>query len=356
MFKRMFSLLMSCAILVGCFVFKDMNADTAIAGAGNGVDESVETAEELKTLLAFIAERDGTESTHAYSMLADKDSPEAAAEKKYESATIHISTEISAQSSSDNYDYSGGVSSSTQSVSRQLTIFIAEDATYYVSRGIYSYEADTKSGEKVVVLNFDMEFAVMGEDVYMIFRSFVYTDGGVTRRIKASMANKWIEANRTIADSFIYVDTENRSVLSRMQEMIEYLEEHDAIDPSGVTGLNADDFNDIAKDGEDGFIFGDDENVSFLLDMSNPSSPYISLVGTVDSEDTHTFTTGYDSNYQPITTSVTIKNKSSSVQEISICNVNNTVISFDASMVTESIKDSDSEDVLFIKKEVEKDD
>lgn len=355
MTRRITSLVLAVVVLVGCLVLHDRNSGAARVGAGGGVDERIEDVEDLGLLLEFISDMDRSASTGAYSLLAhssDDDEPEY--EDLYESATVHISTELTAESSSSNSEYTGGVRSTSQSVNRKLSIYITEDATYYVSRGVYSLNQMAKSGMRNRVINFDMEVAVIDDDeVYIMFHDFLYIEDNESRRIKPAMKDIWIEIDHGIASSFITIDTQNRSVLSSMKEMLYYFDEYDMIeDERGLTTLTTEDFEELGEElGEEPIADGTD--IKFTLDMSVPQNPNISSVAVIDSEDVREITTGYTDYFQPITEEVRVTNKSSVVQEISICNVNNTVVDMDTSGDFVTIDEDDDEDVLFIIKVVD---
>ncbi|MBP3592394.1 MAG: hypothetical protein J6K14_07915 [Clostridia bacterium] len=376
--KRIISLVLSVVVLVGCVVINNSNTASLTVGAGNGIDERLETAKELSDFLAFVAERDISNMGATYSLMAAKLAAEEEEnedqapqeESKYKSASIQISTQITAESTSSNAEYTGGVIRLKQNASRQLNIYINEDSTYYVTKGIFSLMSKTTKGESTEVFNFDMEIAIIEESVYLMFHDFLYVEDNISRRIKPSMADQWIEAFPSMAIEFVSIDSVNRETMEALKELVELLDACNALDEEvGITDLDTDDLNrlyleDLEKQPEedkaeyDKILFGNGEDVKLTIDLSNTANPYISIINTQDKDDTETIITERDPfTWQPITTvEVRTTSKVESVQEISICNVNNTVINMDTDSVSISIKEEDGEDAMFIVKETKKDD
>lgn len=376
--KRIISLVLSVVVLVGCVVINNSNTASLTVGAGNGIDERFETAKELSDLLAFVAERDISNMGATYSLMAAKLAAEEEGnedqalqeESKYKSASIQISTQITAESTSSNAEYTGGVIRLKQNASRQLNIYINEDSTYYVTKGIFSLTQKTTKGESTEVFNFDMEIAIIEESVYLMFHDFLYVEDNISRRIKPSMADQWIEAFPSMAIEFVSIDSVNRETMEALKELVDLLDACNALDEEvGITDLDTDDLNrlyleDLEKQPEedkaeyDKILFGNGEDVKLTIDLSNTANPYISIINTQDKDDTKTIITERDPfTWQPITTvEVRTTSKVESVQEISICNVNNTVINMDTDSVSISIKEEDGEDAMFIVKETKKDD
>jgi len=374
--KRIISLVLSVVVLVGCVVINNSNTASLTVGAGNGIDERFETANELSDFLAFVAERDASNMGTTYSLMAAKlaaeeeenEDEEPGWKSKYKSASIQISTQSTSESTSSNAEYTNGLISQSANMSRQLNIYINEESTYYVTKGIYSLTRKTTKEDYTEVYNFDFEVAGIGEDVYIIFHDFLYIEGNISRRLKPSMADQWIKVYPSLAKEFASIDTENREALKALKEMVDTLDELDALDgETGITDLNKDDLyalylEDMEKLPEEDRddiddALPEDEDMRIVIDLSNTANPYLSLVYTMDKDETKTIETGFDSNtFQPITTEVRITNKSNTVQEINICNVNNTVINMDTDSVSISVDEEDGDNAFFIIKETKKDD
>lgn len=381
--KRIISLVLSVVTLVACFVVNARNTASLIVGPGSGVDEPFESAEDLSDFLAFVAERDASNIGGAYKLLAnelayDEDEDEENSEKKrskYESATISISTHINASSSSSNSDYSGGMISLDQNVNRQLDIYITEDETFYVSKGVFSISRVYSSSSSSDLVNFNIEIYMEDDEVYLMFHDFLYveqserTNDGeeikyqMSQRIKPSMKDRWIEVTSMIAASFLEIDSENREVMQSLKEMLDFLDECDALDENtGYTELNSDELNDLYKEwaeendpgSADKDMIPEDTEVKLTVDLSNATNPYISVVNVMDYDETEKYT-NYDDAYNPYEESVRITRKINRVEEINIRNVNNTVINMDTSNISLSVDEDDFEDDLFIKKETDDD-
>ena len=377
--KRIISLMLSVVVLVGCVVINNSNAASVTVGAGNGIDERLETAKEVSDFLAFVTERDISNMGATYSLMAAKSGAEGEegeggepeAESKYKSASIHLSTQATAEFSSSNAEYTGGLISQRVNLSREFSIYINEESTYYVSKGVYSSTRKSAEADRMEVFNFDFEIAVIKDAVYIMFHDYLYVEDNVSRRIKPSVTDQWIEISSSMAVEMLSVDTENREALDTLREIVDLLDEHNVLDKEmGITDLDKDDFYafylaeleklpEEDQDKDDEFFIGDDEDFRLTIDFSNTANPYFSIIYTSDEDETKTIETGYDSNtFQPTTTEVRITNKSNTVQEINICNINNTVINMDTDSVSLSVgeKDGDWPVFMFIVKETKKND
>lgn len=376
--KRVVTFALSIVVLVVCFVIYTFQTASLVAGVGNGDNEPLEDAEELSDFLEFVAERDASNIGGSYRLLsASIDSVKSENGKKkrrnkYESATISISTYISANSSSSNSELTGGLRSSAQNVSRRLDIYITEDETYYASKGVYSLIKEHSSGTITEVMNCDAEIFLKEDEVYIVFHDFIYakesiseyegetTTYRISRRIRPSMVDQWVEVSPVIASEILNIDADNRDTMDLFREFIDFLDACDALEETGITDLNQDEIGDIyeewleelpeeEQEEYDETIFDDDQKVKFTLDLSNPTNPYISFVDTMNSEKNNEVTTGYDQELNPITTHVTVTNIYKRVQEIDIRNVNNTIIDMDEDRASVYIDEDDEKDLFIVK-------
>ena len=201
-----------------------------------------------------------------------------------------------------------------------------------------------------------MEAYTTATSEYVKFYDLFLITGYETVQLKAATKGRWIKVPQDTVGDLIDIDSENREVLSGIGMLVDLLVKYDMVEEGSSARLNEEDFAfAVEQEGEDIGSYFDDLTLDFTIDLTNATCPTISSISKIDSEKTSTTTTGYDNNYNPITTSVTVVKKSNVVQNITIKNVNNTVINFDESREVLAVENRTKFDNLFIIEEVESD-
>ncbi len=363
--KRILSFVLAIILLIGCFVLNYVNNGIVTVGPGNGVDEKVDDPVKLAEVLNYLGEYKlsrGVASNNSGGVVylsdtENEDEIEAEVSKtKYTGATIIITTSLSASSSTDNPQYiSNKLAESEQQVNRELTMYFTEDATYYSSNGYSTLHMKYDGGDdKFIYIRFDMEAYTTATSEYVKFYDLFLTTSSETVQLKATTKGRWIKVPQDTVGDLIDVDGENREVLSSFGEMVELLVKYDMVEAGSSARLDEGDFiSAIKQEGDKVPGLFDDASIDFTIDLTNPTCPTISSISVVDSKKTSAITTGYDNFFNPETVTVTIFNKSNIVQNITIKNINNTVINFDESRDIIEAENRTKFDNLFIIEEVE---
>ena len=377
--KRLVLLGVSLALILSCFIVNGSKQGIH-AGAGFGFGKSVDNPEELLPLLEFIVGGDSSDgflenseadfpivtlsndvvtipenlsaessremfntfftTTLAFSKdknsKKDKDDDDDDKKKKskneYESATISIETNLSASSSRG-----------TQKMSRSMTIYITEDATFYRSKGQTSInisyqtvDKDSKYGstkteyQKTAAI-FDIDILRMDDEMYFYFREFSMSSNDGSMQIKNEYREKWIEMPDFFVSDIVSLDSQNRSAFRTMGELIEMLlDSGDYKKSDKIIELDEGELSDLYDEELDG-----NTSVNFKMDFSSPATPMIS------------YAIGYSED-----TSGSVKAN----ETIVFSNVNNTVISFNDSCVDVEADTEKECEKLFLIYEVDEDD
>lgn len=358
--KKIISFVVSIVLLAFCFVSFGDDSRVVVAGVGDGESTPVYNVNELTDVLEFIKQgmvSDSAEFTAFSNYLGDSYyTPELS---KHTSATVHVSSSVSGSSSTDNAELTGGLKSSDTSFNRELTCYFTKGATFYVTEGMcYEKtvsEKNTLEGNNTItratVMNFNMDILVTASSCFVNFREFSYIDDFETRIVKGEYKNKWIEIPYSFVDGLISIDEYNRELLASFEEMFDYLFETGRISQNDeVIHFDENELIEIAQDnGAAEGIDPKDYDIDFTIDLSNPNASLISIKNKVDQ--TKTYNPGA---YAPATgASGRIENKASINHTISIYNVDNTVIDWNASSVRISANNTNEFDRLFVITEFE---
>ena len=349
--KRLVLLGVSLALILSCFIVNGSKQGIH-AGAGFGFGKSVDNPEELLPLLEFIVGDDSSDgfledsdadfpivtlsndivtipenlsaentqemfNTFFTTTLASKnnkkdeddDDKKKKSKNEYDSATISIETNLSATSSRG-----------TQKMSRSMTIYITEDATFYRSKGQTSInisyqtvDKDSKYGstkteyQKTAAI-FDIDILRMDDETYLYFREFSMSSNDGSMQIKNEYREKWIEMPDFFVSDIVSLDSQNRSAFYTMGELIAMImDSGDYKKSDKIIELDEGELSDLYDEELDG-----NTSVNFKMDFSSPATPMIS------------YAIGYSED-----TSGSVKAN----ETIVFSNVNNTVISFNDSCV-----------------------
>lgn len=351
------------------------------AGAGDKDDANIESFEDLASLLNFIKESDNkslyAEVDKKVKLLSkevtlidsegNNNSGDTDKEggSKHESVTVHISTTHSSSSSTDNPKYTGGIVEARNSINRELTHYITPEGSFYVSCGMLtSYKkinsSDYKDKEARSYEKWDIQLFVNGENAFVFINEFININNEASVQIKTENKGKWIKISPSMVSEVVDIDYENREVLGALGEMLDILIKHDYIsqDKTSVS-LDEDALADLLeKEGEDPVSL-DDVEIDFTVDISNPTAPLLSSISDEDSKKEEKVLTGYENsgfNVVPTYDYYTITKKSTTVQNISIKNIDNTVINFNTDNVSIEARDAEEFEKLFITEEVDDND
>lgn len=350
--KKIVLLSVSLILAISCLICATTANNTVIAGMGMGTNEKIEDADALNELFGCLlgenAEDEalvGDQSVQKWNLLSSKNKNDdfihlLGGNSKYTSATITVNSY--AQSS---YDNDNGKSS--QTLSRELTVYMTEDATFYETRGhivqnVIEHTGDNSERESFesrkthYTFDFDMSILVLDkETAYVSFKEFLLTtqylmtiykgDNNEFRQIKPINTNRWIEMPYEFVEEILDIDSINRELLSEFKEILGFLMEAGEISPEDTSiTLNEGDFARLASHFKNTPIkpSGPKDKIEVSFNLASPTSPYIAYV---------------------------ISNNDYSISEqITIKNINNTVINFDKDMVDIKAEDENSFDKLFI--------
>ena len=370
--KKIVALGVATVMLVVCIILAASAGTSAIAGPAGGTDAEVKNVGEFADVLGFFAYRAEYDEIMEY-LIAEgldvDDMPEYideilnANKPKYKSATVNIKTNIYATTSSSNSKYTAGMVSATQTVDRDLTLYMTDTQTFYVSRGMTSVYTDRRDPDTYntwtdsTFCQWDVQIYVnAGEETCFVnFAELLFASSGedyqTTSQLKANCAGKWYELPVSMVGYLIDIDYENRLVAEDLGELVEELIEEEVISKKNSNvALDARDFEDIS------YLLGnkiyeDDSEVEFEMDFRDSTSPKIRAFVLTDTEQTDKV-----SDHESVTVSQYVRNE----QTFVFSNINNTKISFAESLVDETLEDEEDFEKLFkveeIKEEEDDDD
>ena len=355
--KRLISLALAFACLIGCFVVSSVQGKARIAGAGDGKDTRVETLEDFADLLQYIKGGNGQSVYRSEDVLSDV--------AEHRSATVRFSTNVTAESHSSNAKYTGGIIHSKQSVNRELTLYICEKDTFYVSSGSMTVEKvyldeDDREKRDSQYMQWDMQICYSGKRAYILIDRLILASSEQSVQIKTLNRNKWIQIPSERVSDLVDIEYENREVLSALGELIDILVKYDYTAPGeGSVNLTEEDFISIMELEEEEMDPWEDVRLDFAVDLSDPTRPWISSIAVTDSTTSQEVVTGYyEGGYglpEPQYTTVNVSKKIKTAQEIRFENIDNTEISFDEDMVEIKCDSMEEFEKLCIVKEFEED-
>ena len=364
--RKIVSLVIAAAILITSICIGSSHDSTMVAGAGNGDNYSVESMENLASVFDFIRGRNEVVqnseesinfSTNAIEPLNFSKTKDRSNE--HTSVTVEFQTNVSAHSTSSNAKYTGGVSELKQSLSRSLILYITEDHTLYETSGtttLYqrSIDSDGYATTTNTYMKWDMKIFCEEDDAYILMNELIFISDNESHHLKAQNKNKWIKATFDMIDNLVDIDYENREVLSALGEMLDILIKYDYISPGEESvSLTQNDFVDILEQENEPTDSWEKLDLTFDIDISSPNVPYMSSTAITKENKENKILTGYSySGFQAIPEYVTVwTTKDNKVnQEISIRNIDNTMINFNGDVSIE-LENTEDFEKLFINKE-----
>ncbi len=286
---KKYATVITAVLLVLASLIITLNSQTFAvkAGPGNGTNSEVKDMSDVYSVLDYVINRKASDTSEnnrkaeneMYSFVAD--TGEAIEIKKHDSVTVVEDAVMNYTTFhkvlSDSYNgYTPiyeTVGKSSLQFTRNLTIYMTEKASYYVSKGSIrssydSYEQDEDDEERF--FNFEIQIYV-DEDVVMIkFDKFEIKQKAKpdspfaweTCEIKSDMVGKWIILPKgELADIFDMMDSTNQNTLSGLRSYIEQ-------------SILGDGDTEFTKDG-DIYTLKDVEYTDITVDLSDYENPYI---------------------------------------------------------------------------------
>ncbi len=276
--------LIICALLC---TFTD-SFKSVTAGQGLGKNTDIVSVEGLSSLLDYISNYEvkpkeesnpkiiNTSYTPSMISVISEDVDEIVDKAQYKGVTIVensdmkcrvVSKRVNGYSSyfpyQPTYEY---LSATTISFTRELTVYMTETASYYVSRGTArinteSYSSDVTSSERY--MDFDMKIYISYDVAYVNINKLTISDSDELKHIKSKYKNVWLQLPTDGAGELLSLINEaNQDTFSMIEECIKKAREDD--------GENS--FE------EDGDIYTYEEELFNLsIDLSESNSPYITL-------------------------------------------------------------------------------
>lgn len=358
--KKIVALGVATVMLIVCIILAASAGTSSIAGPAGGKDAEIQNIKDFAKLLGFFAYR--AEYDEFMEDLIDEgydldDIPDelmgellSAFEPAYKSATVNIKTNIYATSDSTNSKYTNGMVSATQTVDRDLTLYMTDTCTFYVSRGMTSVQTDCKDPDDYstwtnsTYCQWDVQIYVnAGEDTCFInITELLYATASknqqMSSQLKANNAGKWFELPISMVDYLIDIDYENRVVAEDLGELIEELVEEEIIsERSDKVTLDQHDFKEVS------YLLGNkiddkDTEAEFEIDLSDSTTPKVRAFVLKDTSETEDV-----GEHESVTLSQYLRSE----QTFVFSNIGNTAISFDESRVDEILKDEDDFEKLF---------
>ncbi|MGM9643692.1 MAG: hypothetical protein ACI3X1_01255 [Eubacteriales bacterium] len=282
--------------LAALFTFINSPAAAVTAGPGNGRDDEVEDFEDLYSLLDFFTGKtneDNKEIKNKYdvsflSFTDDESDSEAPLKKiktkKHTSVTYTEFSDMSMEMTHKRTEYYDSNSKPYYVITgktkvqfrRSLTIYITEDASYYISKGnINSSYTDNSDSDNSGKSSFDFDMEIFfKEDIALIkFNTFIMSSNKQTTSIKDEYIGKWIKMSKDIGQELLSsIDQYNRETLSEIQEIIE----------NEILGSEESEF----KEKDNIFTLKDNNlGIDVTVDLSNITCPSIEFIMDEDSED-----------------------------------------------------------------------
>ncbi len=321
--KKIILAVLSFALLISCFLFDSKNSGIA-AGAGLDENQKIESVEELAEFMEFLGGPDG------------------------ESCTVTLNSTL------DTYTRYSSSEQTAQTLNRELTVYLTEDAILYDAKGYINEKRKYKTvidENKTLVTDenailFDIQVLCIDDECFVNIRNLSYThslngpssfleEAYETRnmQIKSKNTYQWIEMPFDYVEGIInYESFSSVEVLSKMLNCIvetEYVDEDE-----NIISLDERDFLDMAKEFSLPIEFKDADS-DLKIDVSSPTIPYMSWTYDYSTEVKLPDDTS-------VTTSITMS------EEMSVKNIDNTEIEFDDDVVSKIVEDDDDFEKLFL--------
>ena len=347
--SKFIALIISISLIISCgFIYINNNSVISV-GAGNGKNAKVENLSDLSDVLDFLCQKQENETISSYSRKLASSNDEKDRSTNHTSATIHVQTNMTLDLTSSNSYY---VKDVHQSLKRDMTVYITEDATYYEVNGIITGSSAGQYGSNKNLTKLNACLLFTNEKVYVKFNEFIIVTQAFSGQIKNSNKGKWIECDSyDMISDMLDVDSANRDVLLLFDSLITYMLEE------GIMGYNADSvnlsgdelfeiLNEIGRFSDFNLGNNTENSCKLNIDLSSRTNPYIHEYFKIEDSQTKKFQyETYNGSYAD--TSVTIKTEVTAEETLSIKNIDNTVINFNTENVEIVCKSVEAFDRLF---------
>ncbi len=288
-------------VLLALSIYANSSVATVVAGRGSGTDYEVEEIEDLYSVLCYLSGESTNGNTlqdanYGLSLLStngERNMTQQAERdiEEHDSVTVEEFTEMSMKTTYkravDNYDYSNPyvypptsyeiIGYSTSKMRRNLTMYLTEDATFYISSGCFTstyHDREDSENDTDVFMVFDMEM-YHDEDVTLV--KINRLEMSINRNIvtvNAEYVGKWMKWSQSDAHSIISMaDMQNHEYMAKIQKMIE----------SEILGTEAYDFEKI----NDIYTIEDKElGAEVTIDLSDARRPTVEYLMVQNDEDT----------------------------------------------------------------------
>lgn len=343
------SLIVCVALLIAAIVFLPVNMHSGVtAGAGNGTNEKINDPEELLDLLDFIANSGSSDlsikSTDPLTHSLSVDGSYGSVVKgdngweEYDSVTIH---ENSVSVISSNYSYDGEYSNQKYKLTRQLSIKITEEASYYSSVGyLTSVSTDSDDDGSSVALSFDMEFFIDhdSDETYMKVNNWTMI-GNNAISFSEKIIGKWVYFESGVDNIISSVDVLNRDMFDMLGKIIMKAIDDDSFEENGsdrytISNDDIQAYLGIANAGSDDI----DGNCEFSLDFSKADKPKVHMLINAGNSSSGSYGS-YGSRYSSKTSVV-------SQVEYTFEHINNTIVEMNRNEDIIEIDEDDMEDYI----------
>ena len=278
---KKFTALIVCAVLVVLSAVWPANPSyrVVMAGPGNGENEEIKDIDEMLDVMHFISGRVGSDSDNTLGLKTElvalwpSVEDDEKDEYEYESLTWIENTKLKATIYSFKPVYDQGyypgsgtpsyerVSSTHIEMSRNLTCYIVDDASYYVSRGSISTVVNEVERNTFV---FDIEIYVDDDTALLKFNTFV-SDAKKFPDFN-NILGKWVELPPEVASEFItMIDQSNRSLFNQLAEFIN-------------DGIENDEYSEKKDVYTFDFDFYGEDDGKISVDLSDPVEPFLDCV------------------------------------------------------------------------------
>ncbi len=320
--KQTISIIVAILVITSIVTTLYSRGQAVVVGPGNGKNTKVYDLEDMYSVLSYLIDSeactiDTIENNRNVTLSLDDsvqidETAKPIQTQTHTGATVSVRSALTSyqeireitEGTGDKYSYNSepiykNIGYSSVDCNRDLTIYITQDATYYVSSGkVNASTSKYNTVTKDTYMQFDMQVCLdqNQESAYMNIKTLkmcldsVDEDGKKSREeisIKEEYIGKWIQLPREAALVIMsLVDQYDRNYLPAIQMLIE----------EQITGNNESGLHFVQKDQE--YSLSEDitnaENTvigatKFLINLSDSSSPYVGArVSSKDGMDRYT--------------------------------------------------------------------
>lgn len=247
--KNWILIILSLTLTVSSFtLFSNNVKPDIVAGAGNEEDYRVTSIEKLDSVLDFLSyAQGGGVYEDEVGLVSYVDNPTMVSDYDYEhtSATYqeygyitshvrHVYMDYQWNPDTLEYDEIEQYLGSTDtSLTRNMTVYVTEDASYYISKGTYSVN-DSKDSYKTTII-FDVKIYIDIEKVLFKFDTFeISSNDDNDLAVDDKLLGRWIQIPiDSSGDVFSMIDVGNRDAFSYIGEIIKEASEDDIAEKNG---------------------------------------------------------------------------------------------------------------------------